>query len=266
MKVRVKFAKYGALRFIGHLDVMRHFQKVIRRAGIDIAYSTGFSPHQIMSFASPLGLGMYSRSEYMDIEVHTRKDEGTHVGLPMRDPSDPDTFGDMDAAEMMRRLNAACAPGIEVLDVRLLPADAGNAMASVAAARYTLCLKEEEEGGPALDRDIFFERLTEAIPGFLAQDEIQVVKQTKKGSLTADIRPGIYELWMRPDGMLEMLVDASSAGNIKPMALLGALCDYAGQPVPPFASWKVTREETYTNTGTGQERRLIPLSDVGETF
>ena len=109
MKVRVKFAKYGALRFIGHLDVMRHFQKVIRRAGIDIAYSTGFSPHQIMSFASPLGLGMYSRGEYMDIEVHTRKDEGTHVGLPMRDPSDPDTFGDMDAAEMVRRLNAACA-------------------------------------------------------------------------------------------------------------------------------------------------------------
>ena len=53
MKVRIKFSKYGALRFIGHLDVMRYFQKAIRRAEIDIAYSEGFSPHQIMSFASP---------------------------------------------------------------------------------------------------------------------------------------------------------------------------------------------------------------------
>lgn len=54
MKVRVKFAKYGCMKFIGHLDVMRFFQKAIRRAGIDVAYSTGYSPHQIMSFASPL--------------------------------------------------------------------------------------------------------------------------------------------------------------------------------------------------------------------
>ena len=54
MRLRVKFSKHGALRFIGHLDVMRYFQKAIRRADIDIAYSEGFSPHQIMTFAAPL--------------------------------------------------------------------------------------------------------------------------------------------------------------------------------------------------------------------
>ena len=69
MKVRLKFSKYGALRFIGHLDVMRYFQKAIRRAGIDIAYSEGFSPHQIMSFAAPLSVGHTSSGEYFDIEV-----------------------------------------------------------------------------------------------------------------------------------------------------------------------------------------------------
>ena len=53
MKLRIKFNKYGPVRFIGHLDVMRFFQKAIRRAGIDVAYSQGFSPHQIMSFAAP---------------------------------------------------------------------------------------------------------------------------------------------------------------------------------------------------------------------
>ena len=69
MRIRVKFSKYGILKFIGHLDVMRFFQKAIRRSGIDIAYSKGFSPHQIMSFAAPLGIGITSDGEYMDIEL-----------------------------------------------------------------------------------------------------------------------------------------------------------------------------------------------------
>ena len=69
MKLRVKFSKTGHMKFIGHLDLMRFFQKAIRRSKIDIKYSEGFSPHQIMSFAAPLGLGIESFGEYMDIEL-----------------------------------------------------------------------------------------------------------------------------------------------------------------------------------------------------
>ena len=54
MKIRVRFRKWGSMKFIGHLDMMRYFQKAVRRADIDICYSEGFSPHQIMSFAAPL--------------------------------------------------------------------------------------------------------------------------------------------------------------------------------------------------------------------
>ena len=71
MKVRIKFSKCGALKFIGHLDVMRYFQKLMRRADIPIAYSEGFSPHQIMSFAMPLGIGDESIAEYVDIELNS---------------------------------------------------------------------------------------------------------------------------------------------------------------------------------------------------
>lgn len=49
MKIRIKFRKYGTMKFIGHLDVMRYFQKAIRRSEVNIRYSEGFSPHQIMS-------------------------------------------------------------------------------------------------------------------------------------------------------------------------------------------------------------------------
>ena len=69
MKIRIKFRKYGTMKFIGHLDVMRYFQKAIRRAEVNIRYSEGFSPHQIMSFAAPLGVGITSKGEYVDIEV-----------------------------------------------------------------------------------------------------------------------------------------------------------------------------------------------------
>ena len=71
MKIRIKFSKTGAVRYIGHLDVMRYFQKLNRRAGIDVKYTTGFSPHQVMSFAAPLGVGLESYGEYVDIEVNS---------------------------------------------------------------------------------------------------------------------------------------------------------------------------------------------------
>ena len=58
MKIRVKFKKWGCMKFIGHLDMMRYFQKAVRRADIDIRYSEGYSAHQIMSFAAPLGVGI----------------------------------------------------------------------------------------------------------------------------------------------------------------------------------------------------------------
>ena len=57
MKVRIKFSKQGPVKFVGHLDTMRYFQKAIRRAELPVAFSGGYSPHMIMSFAAPLGVG-----------------------------------------------------------------------------------------------------------------------------------------------------------------------------------------------------------------
>ena len=79
MKIRIRFCKDGAMKFIGHLDVMRYFQKVFRRANVDIQYSQGFSPHQLISFASPLGVGLTSTGEYMDIFVHSTEDSKTMI-------------------------------------------------------------------------------------------------------------------------------------------------------------------------------------------
>ena len=66
---RVKFTKGEEVKFIGHLDIMRLFQRAIKRAKLPVAYSQGFNPHQLLSFASPLTLGATSEGEYGDIEM-----------------------------------------------------------------------------------------------------------------------------------------------------------------------------------------------------
>ena len=122
MKIRIKFRKWGSTKFIGHLDMLRFFQKAMRRADIDICYSEGFSPHQIMSFAAPLGVGVTSDGEYFDIEVHSTRS----------------------TQESLAAINATLVDGVEVTGYVKLPDNAKTAMSIVTAADYFLSFKKEE--------------------------------------------------------------------------------------------------------------------------
>src|SRR5512136_1215230 len=68
-RLRIKFSRGPELKFISHLDIVRLWQRAFNRAGIEIAYSTGFSPHPRISLAAPLALGVTSEAEFMDIVV-----------------------------------------------------------------------------------------------------------------------------------------------------------------------------------------------------
>ncbi|MBQ6886908.1 MAG: DUF2344 domain-containing protein [Lachnospiraceae bacterium] len=233
MKLRIKFSKHGVMKFIGHLDVMRYFQKAMRRADIDISYTTGFSPHQIMSFAAPLGVGLESNGEYLDIEANSVTS----------------------SADMTARLNAVMVDGMHVESVRMLPETAGNAMASVAAAKYSIGFATGKE--PSFD-------LKNAVSAFMSKDTILVTKQTKKSEVELDLKPYIYEMTSE-NGILTLFVDASSSGNIKPALVMEALYKENGCELPEFAL-QVTREDTYTNIGTEEAPEFVPLEDIGHEF
>ena len=228
MKVRIKFAKYGVMKFIGHLDMMRFCQKAIRRADIDVRYLEGFSPHQIMSFAAPLGVGVESFGEYLDIEVLS-----------------------MDSPEAMRQaLNDVMVEGVEILSVNVLPDQAKNAMASVAAASYRLTMKE---GSFPIDD------LAQKLQAFCAQETIPYTKETKKSVVELDLKQGIYELGTDEEGAIHMLVNASSSGNIKPTMIFEKFCQFAGCEIPASAI-QVTRLEIYSDLAqNGETRHLVPL-------
>ena len=234
MKIRIKFAKEGTMKFIGHLDIMRYFQKVMRRADVDIRYSEGFSPHQIMSFAAPLGVGLESRGEYVDIEVLSTDS----------------------SKEMLRRINENMVEGMEALSYRLLPDDAGNAMSLVAAADYEVRFRNGYE--PA-DLNAFFA----GIPEFLQKEEIVVLKKTKKGEKEVNIRPQIYQMEAREDQVIFLQIATGSAANLKPDAVLRAYAESRGETLGEFALM-VTRKEVYADKGNEEKHDFVTLESFGE--
>lgn len=226
VKIRLKFRKYGAMRFIGHLDVMRYFQKLIRRSGIDIAYSEGFHPHQIMSFANPLGVGMLSEGEYVDITLNSA----------------------ISSADIVKKLNAQNVEGFEIIQAVRLPEEVKNGMASVAIADYKIDF---------IDSSKIPADLEEIVTGFFSQDEILIEKKTKKGSKIINLKNSIHELQCN-DNSIFMKVNAGSAENIRPEMVLNAIYDYAGRTLEDF-SYHMTRLEQYDDNNTS-------LLLMGEVF
>lgn len=230
MNVRMKFKKYGCMKFIGHLDVMRYFQKAIRRAEIDIAYSEGFSPHMIMSFAAPLGVGLTSQGEYADLQLHSCES----------------------SEKAVEALNRVMVEGIEVVSFLRLPDTVKNAMASVAAADYFV--KFREGYAP--------ENWESAFDTFIKKEEIRILKKTKKSEAEVDLKPLIYESRIENDGIF-LKVACGSVNNLKPELVMEAFAKESGFELSPF-SLEVERLEVYADLGDENSRKLVPLEELGE--
>lgn len=229
LKVRIKFRKFGVLKFIGHLDVMRYFQKAIRRAEIPIAFTGGFSPHMIMSFANPLGVGLTSDGEYVDIELER----------PIA------------SKEAVRRLNETGANGIEVLSfVEISEDKKAGGMAIVAAADYLVSSKKEA----------FPDHWKELGDAFMRQDAVCVVKKTKKSEKEVNILPMIHQFEVRDDGIFMQLA-AGSEENLKPGLVMEAFHQFAGADYQE-ANCHFHRLEMYAKGET--EKSFVSLESLGK--
>lgn len=234
MKARIKFRKYGALKFIGHLDVMRFFQKAMRRAEIPIAFTGGYSPHMIMSFASPLGIGLTSDGEYFDIEL--------------KEP--------IASEDAVRQLNEAMVEGIEVVSFRQIPDEKKmTGMAIVAAADYKTTLVKGS----------FPADLREKVQEFISQPEIRIMKQTKRSEKEVDIKPMIYQFQTsdeKGECSFYMQVASGSVENLKPGLVMEAFCTFLGID-PKETAFACHRLEMYADISRGETRQLVSLEDLG---
>lgn len=229
MKARIKFRKYGCMKFIGHLDIMRFFQKVMRRADIPIAFTGGFSPHMIMSFANPLGVGLTSDGEYFDIELTE----------------------DIDMEAAVARMNQVVVEGIEIVNmVPISDEKKQTGMTIVAAADYRSSLR----------KGAFPEDWKEQANAFIAQPSIGIVKKTKKNEKEVDIKPMIYQFEVQEDSIY-MLVATGSVENLKPELVMQAFCQYLGVDTETVA-FAHHRLDVYANIGTEDKKEFVSLDRV----
>lgn len=219
------------MKFIGHLDIMRYFQKAIRRAEIPIAFTSGYSPHMIMSFANPLGVGLTSDGEYFDIEL-----------------TEP-----IASREAVKRLNEQMVDGMEIVSFVQIPDDKkSKGMSIVAGADYLSSVKNG-----SLPED-----LAEKLEAFYAQNEICMVKKTKKSEKEVDIRPMIYKLECR-NGGIYMRVAAGSVQNLKPELVTEAFARYLGMDDEEVA-FTHHRLETFAESEDADGKTvLVPLDALG---
>lgn len=232
IKYRFKFEKFGTIKFIGHLDVVIVFQRALKRADIPIAYSNGFNPHQLISFALPLSLGYTSIGEYGDFQLQTEENP----------------------EELKEKINNALPEGLIITELIKLKEGVKNPMASVCAASYDIYF----------DETISPEDIKNNLSSFINQNEILVMKKTKKNFKETDIKPdilGAEDISADGKGVLKVLVNAGSVKNLKPESVAEGFCIFINKEYNRYKT-AFRRNEMYMKNS---EEKLVPLTDgVGE--
>lgn len=158
MRLCVVFSKGSEVRFVSHLDVQRLFQRAFRRAKLPLAYSQGFNPHPLISFATALSVGYTSRGEYLDVTLTE----------------------DISCGDFLNAVQGVLPAGISIVDVFDLGELRKSLTSAMRSADYTV--KAE------IERPIAYDKLKAALDDLLSR-EIIVDKKTKGGIKPTDIRP-----------------------------------------------------------------------------
>lgn len=174
--IRVFYQKLSRAKYISHLDITRCMQRAIKRAEIPAWHTEGFNPHIYLTFALPLSLGYESESESMDMRLTE----------------------DMPFDEVKERLNRALPPDLRVKEVAVQE----NKPDKITSCLYTVTLYGENG-----------EALKKAFAEFMEKPEIMVVKKTKRGDKTIDIKPDcrLEDMKSEDDRLIISLITAAGA-------------------------------------------------------
>jgi radical SAM-linked protein len=199
----VRYAKRGKMRFASHRDVARAFERGVRRAGLPIAHSAGFTPHPKISYAGGAPTGVASEAEYLSLTLTSRSE----------------------AEAVRERLNAALPDGIDVIDVT---EDAGGLPASrLTASEWQVIL-------PGLTPD----SVAPAVQRFLALEHVPVERLTNKGMRSMDARSAVVTLSVAadPPGTTLRMILRHTSPAVRPDDVLTALREVSGviPAVPPL--------------------------------
>jgi radical SAM-linked protein len=194
-RLRIKFSRGPEVKFISHLDIVRLWQRAFNRAGIEIAYSTGFTPHPRIALAAPLALGVTSEAELMDVFI-------------VRGVA-PHFF--------ISAVNQQMPPGMTVDKVYPISAELPSLQSQVSRAEYRV--EVETDSGPA--------DVQAAIDSMLGKEHFPWQHMRDTGPHQYDLRALIESIcvkeWTTPKGILSMLLRCDSNGSGRPEQVTAAL-------------------------------------------
>ena len=210
MRIRITFAKQGALRYIGHLDLHKLWERAARRAELPLAYSQGFHPQPKMNIAAALPLGFSSRCEVMDMKLeHEIQLEG-----------------------LREKLQQTLPTGIQVLNVENADERAPALQTQVASAEYQVTLTGSVDGS----------ELKRKINSVM---ESKSIIRERRGKMY-DLRPLIEELSLTPSppyGALRSLPEGEGQ-RVRVFMRLAAREGATGRPEEVLDTLGIAFEET----------------------
>ena len=172
-RIRLRFAKYGDMALVSHLDLLRLFDRVVRRAGLPISFTNGFHPSPRIIPASALSLGITSDGEIMDFELTER----------------------MNLEDFQTRLAAQLPKDLPVVSVEELPIKALAATASLEQAEYRLNIGFSEDPEKNKTPVLTLEMVQAWVDNVLSKDEILVEHKTKSGKIKeVNVRSRLFDL------------------------------------------------------------------------
>ena len=186
MRIRITFAKLGALRYTGHLDLHKLWERAARRAELPLAYSQGFHPQPKMNIAAALPLGFSSRCEILDMRLEH----------------------DIPLDGLREKLQGTLPTGIQVTDVESVDERAPTLQTQVVSAEYEVSLPESGFGSEVMRK----------IESVLASDSIVRTRRGKE----YDLRPLIETLDLT-DGKIFMKLAAREGATGRPEEVLDML-------------------------------------------
>ncbi len=211
--LQVRYAKHGRMRFASHRDIARAVERGVRKAGLPIAYSAGFTPHPKISYAGAAATGVASEAEYLE--------------LAFTSPCAPE--------DVRARLDAALPDGIDVIEVAERGSEHELPLARLEASQWQVTLPGV---APAA--------VEAAIDEFLGTASVEVERLTKKGPRRMDARAAVISMELdrraiaaQPEGsgILRMVVRHTTPA-VRPDDILAALDRVAGLalPAPPLVT------------------------------
>ncbi len=185
-RLRLQYAKRGRARFASHRDFGRAFERALRRAGIQMAFSSGFSPHPRISYANAAPTGAATEAEYLE--------------LGLAATADPEW--------VREQLNAAMPDGLVI--VKVVEAGPGSLAERLTASRWQVRLPDAD---PAV--------LAAAVADLLGAESLEVQRMTKTGLRHFDVRAAVLTLAATADSV--ELVSAIGEPLVRPDDVVQAL-------------------------------------------